>query len=309
MRLITIRTPEGAGRQVAELAFSVGIKEVSMSVGRTFYSAEQSDAKDVLDIETATPIARNFIDALMRASFYNPQTYSFTVRHPEAIFGTAPPEKEVHPVVRPTTDVYEELYQFVKVTGSLAGRVFCSALLLSYGMVSNNLPLILAGLLFLPYHHHMLGIALGAQLREWAFLRQAVLALLVSTILIFLAGICVALFIVPPVAFELKGSVLSGTVLAAIIGAAAALASIDDAGRRELIGLAATAHISIYPAWFGLQLVFGFSGEPKVTEHLFSFLINITTLTFAAFITYAIVGLSGAGIRRFVGMPIKKKSQ
>ena len=64
MRLITIRTPEGDGRQVADLAFSLGIKEVSISVGRTFYTPEQSDAKDVVDIETATPVAHNFIDAL-----------------------------------------------------------------------------------------------------------------------------------------------------------------------------------------------------------------------------------------------------
>lgn len=81
-----------------------------------------------------------------------------------------------------------------------------------------------------------------------------------STVLIFVAGACVALLTKPPIEFELKGSPLSGSVLAAIIGAAAALGSIDDAGRRELIGLAATAHISIYPAWFGLQMVFGLSG-------------------------------------------------
>lgn len=173
MRLITIRTPEGAGWQVADLAFSKGIKEVAISASRTYYATEASEAKDVVEIETATPLARSFIDTLMSASFYDPQTYSFTVRHPEAIMGAEPPKEEVHPVVRPTTDVYEELYQFVKVTGSLAGRVFCSALLLSYGMVQDNLPLIIAGLLFLPYHHHMLGVALGARLRERQFLRQA----------------------------------------------------------------------------------------------------------------------------------------
>ncbi|MBD0287250.1 MAG: hypothetical protein ICV79_17755 [Flavisolibacter sp.] len=300
MRLITIRTPEGESGGVADLAFSRGIKEVAVSSAKVFNATEQTVTKDVVEIETATPVAKKFIEALMAAPFYNPKTYSFTIRHPESLFATSPPKEEVHPVVRPTTDVYEELYQFTKVTVSLAGRVFLSSLLLSYGMVEDNLPLMIAGLLFLPYHHHMLGVALGSCLKEWRFLRQGALALLISTLLIFLAGACVALVTQPPVQFELKGTPLSGAVIAAIIGIAAGLGSIDDAGRRELIGLATTAHITVYPAWFGLHLVFGLEGEHKVLEHLFSFLINVTTLTFAAGVTYALVGMRGEGIKRFI---------
>jgi hypothetical protein len=79
-------------------------------------------------------------------------------------------------------------------------------------------------------------LAFSKGIKEWQFLRQAALALLVSTVLIFLAGICVALVSAGPVLFEIKGTVLSGAVLVAIIGFAAGLGSIDDAGRRELIG-------------------------------------------------------------------------
>ncbi|HVK97522.1 MAG TPA: hypothetical protein VM368_06890 [Flavisolibacter sp.] len=52
----------------------------------------------------------------MVAPYYNPQTYSFTIRHHESPFGSRPIKQEVHPIVRPTTDVYEELYKFTKVT-------------------------------------------------------------------------------------------------------------------------------------------------------------------------------------------------
>ncbi|HEV7332693.1 MAG TPA: hypothetical protein VGN63_16760 [Flavisolibacter sp.] len=299
MRLITVRTPAGDGKRVADIAFEKGVKEVAINNAEVYRSDEGVTTQDVVNIETATPIAKKFIEALMAAPFYDAASYSFTVRHPEALFGAKPPKEEIHPIVRPTTDVYEELYQFTKVTVSLVGRVFLSSVLLAYGMVEDFIPLVIAGLLFLPYHHHMIGLALGGVIKEWRFFQQAALALLVSTVLIFLAGLCVGLLTKPPLLFEIKGSPLSGALLAAAIGVAAGLGSIDDAGRRELIGLAATAHISIYPAWLGLQVVFGEAGPHKITEHLLSFLINVVTLIFAAIITYAVAGMQGDGIRKF----------
>ncbi len=307
MRLITVRTPAGEGAGMAQLAFTKGIEEVAIGTTKVVYANSKAVVQDVVEIETATPIAKRFIEALMAATFYNPQSYSFTVRHPESLFGAKPPKEEIHPIVRPTTDVYEELYQFTKVTVSLAGRVFLSALLLSYGMVEDFMPLIIAGLLFLPYHHHMLGVAIGSCIKEWQFLKQAALALLVSTVLIFLAGACVAGFTDAPVQFQIKGSPLSGAILSAIIGIAAALGSIDDAGRRELIGLAATAHISIYPAWFGLQWVFGNAGAHHAAAYLFSFLIHVAVLIFAAIVTYAFTGMRGEGIKRFISGTAQKR--
>ncbi|GAA4350032.1 hypothetical protein GCM10023185_07300 [Hymenobacter saemangeumensis] len=300
MRLITVRTPAGEGKEVVKIALAQGIGEAVVSMATLHRAGEGEVSQDVVDLATATPLAKQFIEALLEAPFYNPTTFSFTIRHPESLFGSKPPKDEAHPIARPTTDVYQELYQFIKVTYSLAGRVFISAVLLAYGMVENFLPIIIAGLLFLPFHHHLLGIALGGVTKEWRFLGQAALALVVSTLLIFLAGICVALVCEPPMLFELKGSMLAGIVLAAVIGVAAALASIDDAGRRELIGLAATAHISIYPAWIGLQLVYGEADSHKIVEHLVSFLINVGVLSGAAFLTYTLTGMKGSGIRRFI---------
>ena len=300
MRLITIRTPAGASRQVADMALQNGIKEVAISTAELVRLDRDTELLEVVNIETATPVANRFMDLFMAAPFYDPKTFSFTIRHPESLFGAKPPREEIHPIVRPTTDVYQELYQFTKVTVSLAGRVFLSAVLVSYGMVEDFLPLIIAGLLFLPYHHHMLGVALGGCLKEWQFLKQALWALLLSTALIFLAGVCVSLVMQAPVQFQLKGSPLSGIVFSAIIGVAAALASIDDAGRRELIGLAATAHISIYPAWLGLHVVLGIGDEPKAMEYLFSFAMNVVTLILAAILTFALAGIRGEGIRKFI---------
>ncbi|SFH14313.1 DUF389 domain-containing protein [Pontibacter chinhatensis] len=300
MRLVTIKAPSGQGKNIAEIAFAAGATHVSIRQARKYTSDHLETELDVVEVETATPKAKLFLESLMVSAIYNPDTFTFTVRHPESIFGDEPPKEETYPIVRPTTDVYEELWQFTRVTISLFGRVFLSAVLLAYGMVEDMLPLIIAGLLFLPFHHHMLGVGLGAMLREWRFLWQGVLALLVTTVLIVTAGACVALFTEPPIGFEEFGTPLSGLVLASLIGIAAALGAMDDAGRRELIGLAATAHISIYPAWFGLKLVFGFEEGDKWAEHLLTFGINITSLTLAASITFIVLGVKGDGVRRFV---------
>lgn len=301
MRLVTVKAPDGQGRLIAEAAFAAGISRVSVRQEKQYSIDSKEVMLEVVEMETATPRAKQFIEGLMVADYYDPETYSFTVRHPESIFASAPPQVDTHPIVRPTTDVYEELWQFTKITTSLVGRVFLSSVLLAYGMLEDFLPLIIAGLLFLPYHHHMLGTALGGVIREWRFFGQGLLALLVSTLMITLAGACVALFTEPPIAFHISGTLLSGFVLSLVIGCAAGLAAVDDAGRRELVGLAATAHISVYPAWFGMKLIFGFEAGDKWDENLLSFLINVSSLTVAAGITMLFMGMKGEGIRRFVG--------
>ena len=300
MRLVTVKSPVGQGKNIAEIAFEAGIAQVGMRQETKYSPDQQNTAMDVVEIETATPKAKKFIESLMVAPFYDPASFSFTIRHPESIFASEPPQEETQPIVRPTTDVYEELWQFTKITVSLVGRVFLSSVLLAYGMVEGFLPLIIAGLLFLPYHHHMLTTGLGAVTREWRFLGQGLLALLVSTVLICLAGASVALFTEPPIKFDEFGGPLSGFILSMVIGIAAALGTVDDAGRKEFVGLAATAHISIYPAWFGLKLVFGFDPSDKWQEHLLTFGINVTSLTVAAAITLALMGMHGSGIRRFI---------
>ena len=283
-----------------KLAFAAGAAQVSMRHEKQYSPDHREMPLDVVELETATPKAKQFIESLMTASFYSPDSFAFTVRHPESLFAAEPPEEETEPIIRPTTDVYEELWQFTNITISLIGRVFLASVLLAYGMKENFLPLMISGLLFLPYHHHMLGVGLGAVLREWRFLGQGLLALLLSTILIFLAGVCVAYFMEPPVRWNELGSPLSGFILSCVIGVAAGLGAVDDAGRKELVGLAATAHISIYPAWFGLKLMFGFDEGDKWMEHLLTFGINVTSLTLAAGITFALMRMKGEGIRRFV---------
>jgi hypothetical protein len=162
-----------------------------------------------------------------------------------------------------------------------------------------HLPLMIAGLLFLPYHHQMLAIGLGLWTREWRLTGQGAWALLATTALIIAAGAFTAWLTEPPLRFDQFGSPATGFLIALIVGIAAGLASADDAGRRELIGLAATAHITVLPAWLGIALVFGLLEAKTIEERLLSFGISVGTLTIASAGTFALLGMSGDGLRRF----------
>ena len=64
MRQITVTAPQGKGPEIAEIAFSVGIRDVSVSSIRALKSNEPDRQKDHLEIETATHLAKAFVEKL-----------------------------------------------------------------------------------------------------------------------------------------------------------------------------------------------------------------------------------------------------
>ena len=309
MKLVTVHAPRGEGKKVADVAMDSEISEVAISEATTFNKQKESSLIDIVHIQSSTPKVKHFIESLMQASFYNPDHIAFTIKHPESIFGTELPEEETEPTIRPTTDVYEELWQFTQITISLVGRVFLSAFLVAYGMREGFMPLIIAGLLFLPYHHHLLGIALGAGLKEWRFTRQAFTSFLLTTLLIIGGGALMGLLSEPGIKWTAfaESSVMFSFVISLSIGIAAGLAAVDDGGRRELIGLAATAHLAVYPIWFGLKFIYGFEPSDEPLHFLWVFFMDIFTITFFAAATFKIMQMKGDGIRRFIKGKKRKK--
>src|SRR3954453_14595810 len=156
MRLITVRAPEGHGDAVIGIAFDTGISEVSLHHAQVRRAQESSAQQEVIEIETSTPKAKDFIEALMVAPFFDPTQYALSIRHPRSLIGQEHPESETYPMAMPTLDVFEELWKYSHITWSLVGRVLMAALLLAYGMIELNLLVMIAGLLFLPYHHPLL---------------------------------------------------------------------------------------------------------------------------------------------------------
>jgi hypothetical protein len=301
MRLVTVQAPEGQASEVARVAFAVGIAQAAVRQHQVHRPDRQVVTKDVIDLETATPTAKAFIDALMTAPFYDPAEYAVSVRQPRSIVSREPPRRITWPLVEPTMDLFEELWQFSHVTVGFIGRVLIAAMLLAYGMIVHQLLLIVAGLLFLPLLPVLLAVGFGLWTREWRLVGQATGALLIGTGLLVASGVVVALMTGPPLRFNDSPSLLTSFLMSLAIGVAAGLATADDVGRRELIGLAAATQVAILPVWFGIAVVFGFPAAESLspTQRALMFCINVGTIMLAALCIYAFLGMRGAVVRRF----------
>lgn len=310
MRLVRVKTPEGKGAEVARLAVESGVPQASVFQVEVYGQGGKREVKDLVDVGTSTPAAKAFIDALVAAPFFDVGEYSIDVRQPRTVVSKEGQREVTRPIVIPETDVLEELWQFSHVTRSFVGRMFIGALLLSYGMMKDNLLLMIAGLLFLPLLPLLLSIGFGALTRQWRLAGQGAFALVVATALIVAGGAVVGYVTGPPLYYNRFSTMLTAAVISAAVGVAAGLATADDVGRRELIGLAATAQVALIPAWLGISLVIGFDPIEVVTQspagRMLTFLVIVATIIVTSLVTYAALGMRGRGLGRF---PVDDKSR
>lgn len=131
----------------------------------------------------------------------------------------------------------------------------------------------------------------------FSFIGRAIAA---ATVIIIIAGAVCALLTHPPLQYEEFSSILTGFLIAIVIGIAAGLASADNTGKREMIGLTISAQTVIFAAWFGISLVFGFPEVSKTIEHIASFFVNIMTITITASATFYLMQVKGEAIRNYV---------
>jgi hypothetical protein len=302
MRLVRIKTPEGKGEDVARLAFEAGLEQVTIHQQRTLKSDRRQETKDVVDVETSTPTAKAFVDSVMSAPFFDAKEYSMAIRQPRSVVSHQGPRNLTWPLVEPSVDIFEELWQFTHVTYGFIGRVFIAALLLAYGIIEQKLLIMLAGLLFLPLLPLLLAMGFGLWTRQWRLALQGLFAFIVANVLLVGGGALVASMTDPPMKYNEHNTLLVGFLISLGVGIAAGLATADDVGRREMIGLAATTQIAILPVWFGVSFVFGFPAMDNATpeQRALSFLINVVTIVAAAFATYALLRMRGEGLSRFM---------
>ena len=301
MRLVRVKAPEGKAADVARLAFEAGIPQVGTHRHESLRPDGRRETKDVVDVETATPTAKRFIDALMSADFFDPEEYSILVRQPRSIISRERPRRVTWPLVEPIIDVFQELWQFSHVTFGFVGRNLVAALLLAYGMLQQQLLIMIAGLLFLQFLPLLLAVGFGLLTRQWRLAGRGAFAFFVGTALLVAGGAAVALLAGPPLRYNEHNPLPIGLLISLGVGVAAALANADDAGRRELIGLAATAQIAIVPVWFGINLVFGFPAfdSSPPAQRALGFGLNVLTIIVAALVTYAALGMRGTPLRHF----------
>jgi len=293
MRLIKVSAPSGMASQIAELAFTAGIKNVSIREEQELSADGKRETKDAIDLSTSTPKGKRFIDNLLNADFYNSQDYSISIRQPRAIISSENIREITRPLAEPVADIYQELWQFSHITVGFVGRFFIGASFLAYGLIQNQTLMIIAGLLFLPILPTLMGISLSVLTGNLKLAGQGFLAFLATMVILFLSGVAVASFNSPPLKYDEFNPLYVGALISLAVGIAGALANTDDVGRRELIGLAATAQIAIVPVWFGIKTIFGFSadeGQSKLLERAASLSLSVTIIIVAALITYFLLG-------------------
>lgn len=297
MRLVKVSAPEGSGAKVAETAFTVGIGQVSFQKANSQKSGGEAKAKDIVDIQTSTPKAKKFIDALLAADYYDAQDFSINVRQPRFIISNEKLSELTVPLVEPEGDILEELWQFSHITIGFVGRHFIAGCLLAYGLIQQNTLTIIAGLLFLTLLPLMLSISFGSLTKQWRLVGQGALAFVVALALLFGAGAAIAAISSPPLKYDEFGSIGVTFLMSLGIAIAAVLANTDDVGRRELIGLAATSLIAIVPTWFGIYTVFAArNAAPNVSENelmsrALSLGVSILTIIVVTFLIYALLGM------------------
>jgi hypothetical protein len=305
MRLVKVKAPKGKAGQIAEIAFSVGLKKVAVHQAHVLRSEGGPEraamVEDIVEIEASTPIAKLFIDQLLAAPFFNVNDYGISVRQPRSIINHEEVARITWPLAEPSIDIYQELWQFSQVTYGFIGRILIGAILLAYGLVEYNLLFMIAGLLFIPLLPLMLAVGFGLLTRELRLARQALMAFSLATILLLTGGVLVAQLTHPPLRYNESTPLLTGMLISLAVGVAAGLATADDVGRREMIGLAATAQVAILPVWFGICFVFGFpalESTPPARRALI-FLLNVSTLIVASSATYAVLGMKRFASRSF----------
>ncbi len=297
MRLVKINAPQGKGADIAQTAFSVGINQVSVFQVESHRAGGEPQTKDSVDIETSTPKAKRFVDALLAADFYNPKDYTINIRQPRSVISRESLRELTRPLVVPASDIYQELWQFSHITVGFVGRNFIAACLLAYGLIHQKILLIIAGLLFLQLLPLLLAFGFGAWTGKWKLAGQSALAFLVAVVLLIGGGAAVAAVSNPPLKYDQFNTMLVGFLISLAVGIAAGLANSDDVGRREFLGLAATAQIAIIPVWFGICFVFGFpatTSSDEIMTRAAGFGLNILTIIVASLATYVLLGATNS---------------
>jgi hypothetical protein len=284
MRLVKVSAPRGKAADIARLAFEQGISDVTIQQVEQRKAGQPPEPRETVDAKVSTPQGKAFIDAVLSAPFFDRREYAIEIREPRSILKSTATRDITMPVPAPLTDIDEELYQFTHVTYSFVLRVLIASLLLSYGMVGENLLLMIGGLLFLPFTPLILACGFGALTRQWALVGHALVALVAAIALIFAGGLVVAAFAEGPILFDDFPPMVTGLAFSFAIGIASSLATADDVGRRELVGLAAASQLALIPAWLGLGVIYGFDGTEG--QKLASFGVNVVALVAGAIAVY-----------------------
>ena len=287
MREVRVSGPAGCARAVVETAREAGISGVTVYEAQGF---DPDEPREVVSTETSTPASKRFVEALTAAAYFDPLRYTITTRDLRSVISHESVRSVTVPIAAPEPDVIEELWQSGHITRAYVGRIALASVLLAYAMIHNTLLLMIAALLFTPFLSHALAIGLGSWTRQWRLAAQGAYALALGAAIGVASGWTVGMLTDAPFRFEGFAALPVSVLISAAIGGAAGLATVDDAGRRAFLGLAAASQFAIYPVWFGIFLARGFGETSAVSTRLETVGLNVLAIIAASTIAYAVTG-------------------
>ncbi len=293
MHEIRATIPSDRVSEAARLAHAAGVEAVTVT---EVFVHGPDEKRSQVSVETSTPKARAFVDALLASPTFSAIQYTLTSRELRAIVSDEPVDKVTWPMSEPAPDVIQDLWQLSHLSASYYGRAAGGAALMATGIIEDSPVAIVVAALILPFLSQVLAVSFGLWSRNRRLVRQGLLALLASTVLALAAGAVVAWMEGGPIRFQGFKGPLSSFCISAVIGITAGLSSADDAGRRYLIGVAAAVQFAIFPVWFGAALALGLPrGDNALTAKLLSFGINLVTISGTAVLAYALLHMRQGG--------------
>jgi len=274
--------------EAARLAHAAGIERVSIA---DVYIHGPGVRRQVVSVETSTPKARLFVEALLGSPVLSASDYSLTSRELRAIVDNTSLADLTKPMSEPFPDVIQDLWQLSHVTASYVGRAAAGGILLATGIIEDSAVAIVVAALFLPFLAEVLAVSFGLWSSDRRLILRGVGALITSTALAFLGGVIVASFMGGPIRFAGFKSPLPSFAISAATGITAGLSNADDTGRRYLIGVAAAVQLAIFPAWLGAAVIVGLPPLGIVDQRLLSFGVNFVTISATALVSFAALHL------------------
>jgi hypothetical protein len=289
MHEIRATMPPDCVAEAVLLAHHCGISRVS--VGDVFVHGPNQSFK-LLSVETSTPNAKHFVDALLNSPFLSEVQYTLTSREVRAIVSNEPAKQVTRPLSEPFPNVIQDLWQLSHVTLSYVARAAAGAMILATGIIENNPLSIVLAALFLPFLSQVLAVSFGTWSRDWQLVWHGSKALIVSVSLALLGGFIVGWIMGEPIRFEGFRSPAASAAISTIIGVTAGLSLADDTGRRYLIGVAAAVQLALFPVWLGTAIVVGLPPATELLAHLEGFSINLMAISLSSVASYAVLHLN-----------------
>ena len=295
MREVRVTLPKAKAADAARLALQLGMPHVSVY---DVFVLGPNEPRQVVSVETSTPTAKKFIEQVLAAPFFNDRDCTITARTVRAILSAEDSAEVTKPVMQPAAEVNQELWQSSHVTASYLARNLVATALAAYGMLHGEFILLVTGLLFSSYLPGLLGVAFGLTTRQPRLVGRMAGLLTVGTALAVMAGALTALA-GPQSSLATLSMPSANLLLSLLVGVAAGLATGDDVGERQLIGLAAATQYAKFPVWLGIGLVLGFAEDgTAVLTGLGIFAANAALMVAAAAITYRCAGMHASGCGR-----------